>query len=631
MKKYIFSIIGMIIIIFSLSTNVYATVIPTVKIKGLDTPYVGEQIDRTASVYQGNCKVKDIIWYQNSSRVYADTYENKGEYVCKIYFTVDAGYEIVAKTKFSVVGFEDSDDIIRGQDYNGNFIELKYNVKNRPSGIPSVIQFSGLSTPQYNQKFDYQVISENPDYYNCSKVEWYKDGNLLSKDAVASDGEYVGRVYLNLYNGLTMKPTLKVYLGTKRMEVIQTSNSIYFETTLVAKVTEDNKELKEVEILIKEIPTYGQAVSKVNIKEKRDSKYFNITSVEWYRDGYRMLDDYFYEGVYKCRVYFEFVNGGYPGSKFEINTSTSTDSKKYTLLNGRYYFEETFNIKKADSSTFKFDDLNIPVYGGVQDTKINSIEPGLYTPSIVYWYKDGKYMSNIETFSEGTYKCKFSLVINPEYKVPNTLKATINGQKANVYWENNKITIDKTYEVKVPTKTWTVASNWAIPELNDALNNALIPTILNNKNYTQNITRAEFAAVAVKLYERLALKTATPIANNPFTDTSDSEILKAYALGITNGTSTTTFSPQNLITRQEMATMMVRALDKAGVSTSVNLNNVKKFTDHDKIDNWALNGVYFMSNVGIIKGKGNNTFDVLGNATREEALAISIRSVNKYK
>ena len=87
----------------------------------------------------------------------------------------------------------------------------------------------------------------------------------------------------------------------------------------------------------------------------------------------------------------------------------------------------------------------------------------------------------------------------------------------------------------------------------------------------------------------------------------------------------------SLITRQEMATMMVRTLEKAGVSTVVNLNKVKKFEDHAKIDSWALNGVYFMSNIGIIKGKGNNVFDVLGSATREEALAISIRSVNYYK
>jgi hypothetical protein len=353
--------------------------------------------------------------------------------------------------------------------------------------------------------------------------------------------------------------------------------------------------------------------------------------VEWYYNDFRLLDPYFYEGKYRCRIYIDLVNGGYFAQKLEIYFNTSSFNKNLGMYNNRFYVEEVFDITQKDKGLFRFDSLNVPVYGGVQDMKVNSLETGLYTPSMVYWYKDGKYMSNIERFSEGTYKCKFSLTLNTNIDFSTQLSATINGEKANCYIENNKITIDKTYEVKKPTKTWTKASDWAVKELEDALNNALIPEILNNQNYTQQITRAEFAAVAVKMYEQVSLTSAVPSSKNPFTDTKDSEIFKAYALGITNGTSATTFSPTHLITRQEMATMMVRALEKAGVSTSVNLNNVKKFADHAKIENWALNGVYFMSNVGIIKGKGNNTFDVLGNATREEALAISIRSVNKYR
>ena len=39
--------------------------------------------------------------------------------------------------------------------------------------------------------------------------------------------------------------------------------------------------------------------------------------------------------------------------------------------------------------------------------------------------------------------------------------------------------------------------------------------------------------------------------------------------------------------------------------------------------------IYYMSNIEIIKGVGNNRFNVLGNATREQALLISERSVEK--
>ncbi len=64
---------------------------------------------------------------------------------------------------------------------------------------------------------------------------------------------------------------------------------------------------------------------------------------------------------------------------------------------------------------------------------------------------------------------------------------------------------------------------------------------------TKPITREEFCELAVLLYEKVTETAAAPVSPNPFTDTTNSQILKAYALGITTGTSTTTFSPNTLI------------------------------------------------------------------------------------
>ena len=134
------------------------------------------------------------------------------------------------------------------------------------------------------------------------------------------------------------------------------------------------------------------------------------------------------------------------------------------------------------------------------------------------------------------------------------------------------------------------------------------------------------------MYEKITGQKAVPIAKNPFTDTKDKEVLKAYNIGITNGTSDTTFSPDALITREQMATMMTRALNKSGVNTTIDVNAVSnKFADHNEISTWALDGVYFMSARGVIKGVGENRFNVKGNATREQALAISSRSVTEFK
>jgi hypothetical protein len=60
----------------------------------------------------------------------------------------------------------------------------------------------------------------------------------------------------------------------------------------------------------------------------------------------------------------------------------------------------------------------------------------------------------------------------------------------------------------------------------------------------------------VKLYEKISNVKLVEAKENPFKDTTDIEVLKALNVGITNGTSETTFEPDALITREQMATMM---------------------------------------------------------------------------
>jgi len=177
-------------------------------------------------------------------------------------------------------------------------------------------------------------------------------------------------------------------------------------------------------------------------------------------------------------------------------------------------------------------------------------------------------------------------------------------------------------------KKWSKASEWAVEELSKADEKQLIPESLNNNDLTQYITREEFAHIIIKLYEAITGQKVASVTNNPFTDTSDSEVLKAYSLGITKGTSQNTFSPNSLITREEMATMMTRAMDKAGVDTSS--QSGAKFDDDGDMHDWGKESIYFMANQGIIKGVGNNIFDVNGNATKEQALLISERSAEKF-
>lgn len=172
--------------------------------------------------------------------------------------------------------------------------------------------------------------------------------------------------------------------------------------------------------------------------------------------------------------------------------------------------------------------------------------------------------------------------------------------------------------------------DWAKEEMTKAENLLLIPETFVSKDAAKAISRSDFAAVSVKLYEALTGKRAKEVSNNPFVDTNDEYVLKAYNLGITTGVSETRFG-NGTITREQMATMIVRSLSKAGIDTTVDLKKVTRFADDEEMHDWSRNSVYFMVNEKIIKGVGNNKFNTQGLAKIEEALAIAVRCTETFK
>ncbi|MCL2775896.1 MAG: S-layer homology domain-containing protein [Oscillospiraceae bacterium] len=201
------------------------------------------------------------------------------------------------------------------------------------------------------------------------------------------------------------------------------------------------------------------------------------------------------------------------------------------------------------------------------------------------------------------------------------------------------------------TAAWSNASQWATPELQKASDMGLIPDSLKNADLTKPITRAEFAAIAVKVYETLSGTAAAPAASNPFTDTKDTDVLKAYNTGLMVGVSSNTFEPNTLLNREQAATALTRVLKRAYIpgwtfatdgNYTLNFTQPAKFADDANISDWAKPSVYFMVANGILSGVGGNKFapknvtssdEAIGyaNATREQALVISVRMVENLK
>jgi len=178
------------------------------------------------------------------------------------------------------------------------------------------------------------------------------------------------------------------------------------------------------------------------------------------------------------------------------------------------------------------------------------------------------------------------------------------------------------------------ASAWARDGIRDAISKGFVPPDLQ-KNYRDAIDRSEFCRLAVKWLEYItgtdidAYLSAYGLTREPgaFTDTGDPDILAAFALGVTNGTGNKTFTPKGLITREQAATMIRNACRAAGVD--VGDVSPAGFADIGTVSRWAVDGVNFCRNSGIMAGTGNNNFSPLALYTVEQSI-ITFNNIYIY-
>jgi GH35 family endo-1,4-beta-xylanase len=186
----------------------------------------------------------------------------------------------------------------------------------------------------------------------------------------------------------------------------------------------------------------------------------------------------------------------------------------------------------------------------------------------------------------------------------------------------------------IPAPDLESASDWARAGITAAFNNGYIPTGVQN-TYTQTITRAEFCRMAVKWVEFTLNKPLAAILAerglttdpNTFEDTSHPDLLAAYALGITMGTTAPTagvpgrFSPNRPFTREQAAVMIMNTC--AAVGMNVSLRPPSDFTDMLLASDWAVDGINFVRANGIMSGISTNPpprFDPQAPFTREQSI-----------
>ncbi|MDN5365308.1 MAG: hypothetical protein PWP44_511 [Thermacetogenium sp.] len=133
------------------------------------------------------------------------------------------------------------------------------------------------------------------------------------------------------------------------------------------------------------------------------------------------------------------------------------------------------------------------------------------------------------------------------------------------------------------------------------------------------ITRAEFATILVKAFK------LEPRSGKVFADTAgiwaEETIATAASYGIISGYSATTFGPDDPVTREQMAVMIMGAAKLAPGTGELS------FKDGGKVSGWARGAVIAAVQNGIINGYPDNTVRPQGNATRAEAVTVIVNAL----
>ena len=157
---------------------------------------------------------------------------------------------------------------------------------------------------------------------------------------------------------------------------------------------------------------------------------------------------------------------------------------------------------------------------------------------------------------------------------------------------------------------------WYAEAVTAAVDNDLLRGTDKGKlNPQGNLTRAEMAAIANRAFGTYVKANITKFKDVSKNAWYYDDIQMAYWMGTYQGTGNSTMVPNKAISRQEVMTILARALQldlERYEDTSL-----VKFGDGDETADWALPYVKAMVGSGYVRGR-NTGLDTLDNITREE-------------
>lgn len=168
-------------------------------------------------------------------------------------------------------------------------------------------------------------------------------------------------------------------------------------------------------------------------------------------------------------------------------------------------------------------------------------------------------------------------------------------------------------------------SDWAAETVLMAIGEGVLAKE-QQQRYRKNISREDFCEIVYGLPVVQNAVKDVDISTVTFSDTDNEKVRALSAIGIIFGTGNGKFSPNAVITREEVATILARVYKLIG---EIPEGDGFVYADESDISDWARESVYAMRIVGIMQGVGNDKFSPKTLCTTEQTIVAAMRLFQK--
>lgn len=176
----------------------------------------------------------------------------------------------------------------------------------------------------------------------------------------------------------------------------------------------------------------------------------------------------------------------------------------------------------------------------------------------------------------------------------------------------------------------------SVPWAREAIHELFEMGILNGKEKgifapNDNITREEFAKILVSAFHLMDENAKCSFTDLRETDWSYPYVASAKKNEMVKGYEDGRFGKADPVTRQDMAVMIYRAMVNLKLVQGLDsVTTQDLFADQDAIAPYALNSVIMLKNISLLSGNDQREFQPVSNATRAEVAVLMNRVLN-YK